>query len=126
MQENHLLEAAQLVGKDTLLVLDPTDLTKPYARKMEYLVEVRDASKGDLGSGYWCMTVVAALRSSSQIVPLYRGLVSQEAPEFESENHEILQAIERVAAAAGEPGIWVMDRGSDRRRVLVPLQLARR
>jgi len=30
-------DAARLIGRDTLLVLDPTDIYKPHARKMEYL-----------------------------------------------------------------------------------------
>jgi hypothetical protein len=126
VRENLLREAARLVGEDTLLVIDPTDVTKPYARKMEYLAEVRDGSKKELGSGYWCLTVVAVHRGSPQIVPLYQELYSQEAPEFESENQEILQAIDRIAAATGGRGLWVMDRGGDRRRILVPLLRSRR
>jgi len=121
VRENLLTEASRLVGNDTLLVVDPTDLAKPYARKMEYLAEVRDGSKREISTGYWCLTVVAASRATAQIVPLYQELYSQEAPEFESENRQILDAIERVAEATGERGLWVMDRAGDRRRILVPL-----
>lgn len=121
VQENLLCEAAPFVGQDTLLVIDPTDLIKPFARKMEHLAEVRDASEKELGPGYWCLMVVAVHRGERQIVPLYQELYSQRAPDFESENVEILRAVETVAAATGERGLWVMDRGGDRRRLLVPL-----
>lgn len=121
VQESLLLEASRLVGEDTLLVIDPTDLTKPYARKMEHLAQVRDGSEGTIGSGYWCMTVVAAHRGTAQIVPLYQELYSQESPEFTSENHQVLQAIEQVSRATGGRGLWVMDRGGDRREILHPL-----
>lgn len=121
VQENLLREAARFVGNDSLLVIDPTDLTKPYARKMEYLGTVRDGSTKRIGPGYGCVTVVAAQRETAQIVPLYQELYSQESPEFESENHEILRAIQAVAEATDERGLWVMDRGGDRRRLLVPL-----
>jgi hypothetical protein len=121
LQSALLREAARFVGADTLLVIDPTDLSKPYARKMEHLAVVRDGSSGTRGPGYWSMTVVATRRRSARIVPLYQELYSQEAPDFESENHQVLQAIETVAEATGERGIWVMDRGGDRRRLLVPL-----
>lgn len=114
-------EAARFVGDETLLVVDPTDLSKPYARKMEHLAEVRDGSAGTLGPGYWAMTVVATERRSARIVPLYQELYSQAAPGFDSENRQILQAIDKVDAAVGGRGIWVMDRGGDRRRVLLPL-----
>jgi hypothetical protein len=114
-------QAARFVADETLLVIDPTDLSKPYARKMEHLAEVRDGSAGTFGPGYWAMTVVAAERRSARIVPLYQELYSQAAPGFDSENRQILQAIDKVAAAVGGRGIWVMDRGGDRRRVLLPL-----
>ena len=32
---------SRLLGEDTLVVIDPTDMTKPYPRKMECLAEVR-------------------------------------------------------------------------------------
>jgi len=69
VRDNLLSQAAGRIGKDTLLVTDPTDLTKPYARKMEYLAEVRDGSAKRIGPGYWCMTVVAAQRGTARIVP---------------------------------------------------------
>ena len=72
------------------------------------------------------MTVVAAERGTARIVPLYQELYSQEAPEFESENAEILRAVEIVATATGGRGLWVMDRGGDRHRILVPLLRAKR
>ena len=53
-------EGARRVHKDTLIILDPSDVQKPYARKMEYLAKVWDGSKGDVGDnlGFWgCMAV---------------------------------------------------------------------
>lgn len=114
-------QAARFVDDDTLLVVDPTDLSKPYARKMEHLAVVRDGSAGTRGPGYWAMAVVAAERRSARIVPLYQELYSQEAPDFDSENRQILRAIDKVAQATAERGIWVMDRGGDRRHILLPL-----
>lgn len=121
VQQNLLRQATRFVGQDTLLVVDVTDLSKPYARKMEYLAEVRDGSEGTIGPGYWCMTVVAAHRSTAQIIPLYQELYSQEAPGFDSENEEILGAVHTVAQATEKRGIWLMDRGGDRRLILLPL-----
>jgi hypothetical protein len=36
------------IRRDTLLILDLSDLVKPYAKKMEYLSRVRDGSEGKL------------------------------------------------------------------------------
>lgn len=60
VRENLLREAVGFVSRDTLQVVDATDLSKPCARKMKYLAEVRDESDKTLGPGYWSMTVVAA------------------------------------------------------------------
>ena len=42
VRENLLKLAAPRVGAETLLVVDLTDVIKPYARKMEYLARVRE------------------------------------------------------------------------------------
>jgi hypothetical protein len=44
-------EGAKKVRKDTLIIPDPSDVQKHYAKKMEYLSKVWDGSKGDVGGG---------------------------------------------------------------------------
>jgi len=119
-------EGASRVGKDTLLILDPTDITKPYAKKMEYLADVRDASEDTIGKGYWMIEVIAAEAGEREVTPLYQSLYSQEAPEFDSENSEILDAVGAVAKHTGTNGVWVIDRGGDRLKLLKPLLEAQR
>jgi hypothetical protein len=119
--ENLLDLAAKRIDKETLLVVDPTDISKPYARKMQYLARVRDGSNGGIRDGYWCCQVVATRRGSREVLPLYQELYSQKAPDFESENEEILKAIEKVSVGTGAPGTWVMDRGGDRKEIIAPL-----
>ena len=115
-----IAEGSTRVGKDTLLVIDPSDITKPYAEKMENLAEVRDASENRLGVGYWTVNIVGVECSEPDITPLLMSLWSQEAHGFESENAEILAAVDRVRAATGTNGLWVMDRGGDRRKLIEP------
>ena len=53
-------EGSAKVHRDTLIILDQSDVQKPYARKMEHLAKVWDGSKGEVGDnlGYWdCMAV---------------------------------------------------------------------
>ena len=113
--------AAGRIDRETLLVVDPTDISKPYAKKMQYLALVRDGSEGKIREGYWCCQVVGAWRHSAQVLPLYQELYSQQAPDFVSENEEIVQAIRRVSRAAPGRGTWVMDRGGDREEILKEL-----
>lgn len=121
---NHILqEGSSHIKNDTLLIVDPSDITKKYARKMEHLCEVRDGSEGMIRKGYWLCEVVGVEVGSSEIIPLTQSLWSQEAPGFISENEEILSLIRRVWNKTQSRGIFVMDRGGDRREIykeLVP------
>lgn len=118
-----LSRGASRIEADSLLILDPSDLCKKYAQKMEYLAEVRDGSEKKIGNGYWLCEVVGAEVGGSELTPLTQSLWSQEAPDFVSENDELLTLIRRVWGATGKRGIWVIDRGGDRRELykeLVP------
>ena len=43
-----------------LMQVDPSEITKKYAKKMQYLDTVRDGSEGELSIGYWSCDGVAA------------------------------------------------------------------
>ncbi len=120
--QHHVLQlAAGHIGRDTLLVLDPSDITKKYAHKMQFLAAVRDGSAHDFGQGYWTVHVIGAEVHSSRMTPLYQRLYSAQAPGFVSENEEILRAISTVRSHVGKRGIWVVDRGADRINLFDPL-----
>jgi hypothetical protein len=109
-----LREGRRKVGERTLLILDISDIAKPYAEKMEYLARVRDGSTGDIADGYWLCQVIAVENEDTAIVPLYSALYSQAAPDFVSENAEIEGAMAAVSEACGGRGVWIIDRGGDR------------
>lgn len=121
VQRNLLKLAGGLIGRDTLLILDTTDIRKRYAKKMEYLAGVRDGSEEEIGRGYWLLKVVATEVEGDWLVPLLARLYSSEAPGHVSENAEMLEAMETVAGAVKKRGIWVIDRGGDRRNLLEPM-----
>jgi len=112
-----LAQGAPHIKENTLLIVDPTDITKKYAKKMECLAKVRDASEKECGLGYWVDTVVGAENGSSEIVPLVNRLYSQDADDFVSENHELLDAMRRVYRVTEGRGLFMIDRGGDRRRL---------
>ena len=115
--------ASDHITQDSLLILDISDVKKKYAKHMEYLARVRDGSseKGDLVNGYWTINVIATQLNSQHITPVYHGLYSQNAPGFESENDEILDAIDHISQYTSNRGTWVIDRGGDRNTIFLPL-----
>jgi len=114
-------EGAGAVDADTVLALDLGDLRKEYAKAMEHLATVRDGSTGGLARGYWLCSCVAAHPYGERIVPLHGELYSCEAEGFESENAVLLRAIAQVSRATERRGLWTIDRGGDRRKILIPL-----
>lgn len=111
----------QRVNADTVLCLDLSDIRKEYARKMEYLAPVYDGSTGELHSGYWLCDVTGADVNGSEITPLYQHLYSVKAEKFESENAEILAGMDQIRKHTQGRGIWAVDRGGDRKKLLEPL-----
>jgi hypothetical protein len=113
--------ASQRVAAHTVLCLDLSDIRKEYARKMEYLARVHDGSTGEVHVGYWLCDITGAEVNGSEIVPLYQKLYSAEAQEFSSENSELLAGVDLVRAHTHGRGIWAVDRGGDRKKLLEPL-----
>jgi hypothetical protein len=55
-----------MVGEETPIILDLSDLAKPLAKKMEYLAKVRDGSTGQIVNGWVpssCDDSTASLRT---------------------------------------------------------------
>jgi len=109
------------VQANTVLALDLSDIRKEYAQKMEHLATVRDGSTGELHLGYWLCDVTGAEVNGNEIVPLYQKLFSVEAQDFTSENAEVLAAVDLIRKHTQGRGIWTMDRGGDRKKLLEPL-----
>ena len=119
VQRNLLKEGASRIGRNTLLIFDSSDLRKRYAKRMEYLCTVRDGSEKELGPGYWLTQVVGAEAGGEELVPLYGALYSTEAPGFTSENKEWMTVVDAVSGAVSKRGVWVMDRGGDRKEIVL-------
>lgn len=120
VEEKVIQLGSKRINQDTLLVVDPSDLQKKYAQKMEYLAEVRDGSEGTIGKGYWLCEIVGCEVGSNEITPLAQELWSQNAPDFKSENDQILSVVQKVRQATKGQGIIMFDRGGDRRELLIP------
>lgn len=113
--------ASARIQQNTVLALDLSDIRKEYAQKMENLATVWDGSSGETHPGYWLVDVTAAEVHGSEIVPVCQKLFSTKAKEFRSENAEILSVVEAANRSLNGRGIWTMDRGCDRKKLLEPL-----
>lgn len=104
-------------GEYEYVLVDPTDITKKYGKKMPWLCTVRDASESrpkepKLGRGWWGCEIAATTRDH-RVVPLHRAIWSTEHPGFRSETDELRKAITWVRPFVSDGALWVMDRGGD-------------
>lgn len=113
--------AAARVRPDTLIIIDPTDVRKRYAERMPYLARIRDGSCEEFGNGYWGCMAVACEVDKRRVIPLHQRLWSAEAPDFVSENAQLLEVIDTIRGPTQGRGIYVMDRGGDRMKLFNPL-----
>ena len=113
------------------ILIDATELAKPYARHMEYQCTVRDASgKAKAGGhdqplvpGYWVLGAYHWQEAGRILAPLLLVPYSQTMPGFKSENDCWQKAFYDLARATQGRGVWVIDRGGDRPEVFKPLLL---
>jgi hypothetical protein len=110
--------SSKRIHDEMVLSLDIGDVRKYYAKAMENLAKVRDGSKKEIGEGYWLCKVIASDISGEKIIPLYNELYSQASEDFKSENHQMLKAMDTVIAHTKKKGIWAIDRGGDRNKIL--------
>lgn len=116
--ESHVAANRYFLSQCRYLIIDGSDITKRFARKMEGLGKVYDGSTGDISVGYWQMNLIGVSPKSSSTVlassRLYSYETGIELPDL-SENSLILEEIERIDRHVHRKQTAVIDRGGDRR-----------
>jgi hypothetical protein len=114
--------SAEMVADDTLIVADLTDIAKYYARHLAGLGRVRDASDPEkrTAPGYMLFEAYVRVRRW-QLFPLLIEPLRTYSGAPTSENDEVLAYFGRIHEAAGRKGTWILDRGFDRRELMVPM-----
>jgi hypothetical protein len=102
---------------DMVIAIDPGDIRKRHASKMECLCAIHDGSEHEIGEGYWLAKAVAADIEHKKVIPLYLEAYSQEAKDFLSENHQLYKVIDAVSFHVAPKGIYAIDRGGDRGKI---------
>lgn len=115
LRERGLAQGDHAPTEELWLILDQSNLCKPYAQEMPALMEVLDPD-GQLVPGYGTMNVLA-IRPGRRAL-LYHHLYSSQAEDFVSEPLETQKALQRTHQALQQAGVaeqptWILDRGFD-------------
>jgi Transposase DDE domain len=102
------------------VILDGSDLRKPYSTDLEFLSTVR-ALDGDLIPGYCTLNAFAFTNTGIQTL-LYQKTFSPQDPSFKSERDLVHTAILEISTALRAAGVgritWILDRGFDDEKVI--------
>jgi hypothetical protein len=117
----------QIVGhqikSDTFIIVDESDIIKPYAKKMEDLSMVYDASKKETAPGYNLLNLFACANHEEgyNLLPVSSTIYSNNGDP--GKGHIILQdKLVDACLASGSRGIYLFDRGYDDRKLLLFLK----
>lgn len=101
--------------KEVLLLLDESDLRKPFANAIEHLDKVRSLT-GEVIPGFHTLNVLAIGESGRRTIVYHHSFSTLE-PGFKSVKAEYKKAIDAVTNALRKVGVgrllWVIDRAGD-------------
>ena len=107
------------IKSDSLIIVDESDIEKPYAKKMEGLKLVHNGSKADQTNGYNQLNIVACVGDDQgyNLLPVSSDLIST-AIEPDSTKQILQDRLIDIAIKCGGRGIFVFDRGYDDRKTI--------
>jgi len=107
------------VTKDTLFIVDESDIEKPYAKKMEGCQLVHNGSKGKNTNGYLLLNIMAMLPQEEgyKLLPASSILFSS-SMEIDSRKQVLQDKIVDQEVAFCGKGTYVFDRGYDDRKLI--------
>lgn len=104
------------VNNSTVFALDFSDITKPYAEKMEYLTTVRDGDKGTFGLGYNNIVLTATELGENDPTVLANKVFSKSATPDKKSTDIALKILDDIVQLYGTKGIYTQDRYFDNKR----------
>ena len=84
--EQYLYAVKSQINKNTILIVDGSDITKKYSTKSEGIATVRDGSMGECRPGYHTVGVTALTPEKKMPIPVYTKIFSAKENGFVSED----------------------------------------
>jgi hypothetical protein len=121
-KENMLIQGSRKLDNQSLILVDPSDITKKRAVKMEGICCVRDGNDGSRKSGYNVIDIVGVNRDSDSysVSPLYSEIHSEEIGSATMKN-KLFDALLDIIIHSNNSGTYVMDREFDDKKVIQEL-----
>lgn len=113
IMENYLDIVKNNTKEISVLIVDNSDISKPYSEMLDSLCEVRDGSTGEITTGYHLLEITALTKGFKMPTPVYTRVYSSTEKDYVSEDEEVLGGLKYISRHFGKSGIRTMDRGYD-------------
>lgn len=115
INKNYVRKMVSLLGDEPVVLVDDSDVIKPYGKKFEYLGQVRDGSSKDnkIEKGYHVTEMVGLTANNKQPVSLFSHIHSSREKGYKSTNTILFQGLEQVIEGVGKKATFIFDRGYD-------------
>ena len=108
-------EIIKSLDENPVILVDDSDVIKPYGKKFDSLGTVRDGSskKKSYEKGYIVTEMVALTKNKKQPISLYSHIHSSTQKEYKSTNQITFQGLDTVISALNKKATFIFDRGYD-------------
>ncbi len=115
IQVNYTAEMTKHLGSRPIILVDDSDVIKPYGQKFEALGEVRDGSSKDkkIEKGYMVTEIVGLTAKEKQPVSLFSHIYSSKEKSYKSTNTILFQGLTQIINILAKKATFVFDRGYD-------------
>ena len=116
ISDNYYSIIKKCIPDEPIINLDNSELAKRYAKKLENLDKIVDASsvkKADVQPGYHVCEASIVTKNEKQPLSLYSHIYSTKSAGFKSINDETLKSIKSIKEYITDRCTFVMDRGYD-------------
>jgi hypothetical protein len=114
LTEMQIQKTCHGASRDTLFIVDPSDIIKPSAEKMEGLSKVRDGSTKKCGNGYETLNILSVDTINQELIinPVASELFSNE-QEIDTAKTKLFDFFNSIIIAGNNKGVFVFDRAFD-------------
>lgn len=107
---------AKSCANHSLVLVDDSDIIKPYGKQFECLKKIHDGSTQRVEKGYYTCNFSVVNKAYRHPIPIYNHLYSHSEQGFKSSNDETIKGFDNTKRLFGDkPFTYVMDRGYDRK-----------
>ena len=112
---NYTQQVVRALGDKPVILVDDSDVIKPYGEKFEALGRVRDGSSKEhkIEKGYHVTEMVGLTASEKQPISLFSQIHSSHECGYKSTNTVLFEGLEQVIQSLKSKGTFIFDRGYD-------------